>query len=253
MGSLRQAVTGSAPSFGTLSRSARLLAAGLGALGLAGCDDFRYPRDPNDTLDRVLATDRVRVAAVDHVPWVIVDGNNVPRGAEVDLIEAFARDLGATVEWRRAPAFEALDALERGDVDLAVGGFTNRAVTAHKGASHTYAYFTEALIVASEPGLAIPQRLDGQRVYVAPDLMADSLVRDQDGVPVSEKTASVRLLAVPEWLARARALEPTSIVLRRDEHVIAVPKGENAWVVRLERFLRTHSREIADRLREHRP
>lgn len=59
----------------------RLVAPVFGVLGLAACDDFRFPRDPDGTLDRVLTTGRMRVAAVDHVPWVIVDGSGAPRGA----------------------------------------------------------------------------------------------------------------------------------------------------------------------------
>jgi polar amino acid transport system substrate-binding protein len=226
-----------------------LVISGLCLLGVSACNDFQYPRDPNSTLDRVLAAKRMRVAAVDHPPWVIMDEGGVPRGAEVDLVEAFARELGVVVEWRRAPAFEAFEALKRGDADLAAGGLTKEAVTAHERAGQTYPFFTEALIVAAEPGAPVSQDLDGLRVYAAPGLMANGLIEKKGGIPVSEKTQDVRLVALLHW--QLGGLVPTGIVLHRDEHVIAVPPGENAWVMRFERFLREHAGDFEARLREH--
>ncbi|HEV7368206.1 substrate-binding periplasmic protein [Arenibaculum sp.] len=233
------------------SRPIRLSASILGMMALAACDDFRFPRDPNGTLERVLAADRMRVVAVDHVPWVVVDGDGVPAGVEVDTVQAFARALGVTVEWRRAPAFEALEALKRGDADLAVGGFTRSSVAAHGGAAHTYAYFTETLVVAAEPGAAVPDDLEGLKVYVAPDLLADGLVEEAGGIPVAEDAGDVRLALVPDWWLPASGLVPTPIELHRDDHVIAVPQGENAWVMRLERFLRARVGATGARLREY--
>ncbi|WP_372624641.1 transporter substrate-binding domain-containing protein [Falsiroseomonas sp.] len=225
----------------------------MGLLALSACDDVRFPRDPDGTLDHVLASGRMRVAAVDHVPWVIVREGEPPSGAEAELVEAFARSLGVAVEWRRAPAFKALEALQRGDADLAIGGFARQAVAAHKVASHTYAYFTEALVVAAAPGAPVPRELNDQQVHAAPALMAGGLIRERGGVPVSERTDSVRLIALPGWQFPARGLVPTGIVLRRDEHVVAVPRGENAWIMRLERFLRAQSGGMAARLQAHAP
>ena len=233
------------------SWAARAAALLLAVSTLPACDDFRYPRDPNDTLERVLATRRVRVAAVDHVPWVVVGEARAPQGIEPELVAAFARQLGATIEWRRAPAFEALQALARGDVDLAIGGFTKQAVTAHKGVGQTYVYFTEELVVAADPGAPVPEKLNGQKVYVAPELMANRLVEEKGGIPVSEKTESVRLVAVPSWQIPVRGLVPTGIVLRRSKRVMAIAQGENAWLMRLEQFLRRQTMDMAATLRRH--
>jgi polar amino acid transport system substrate-binding protein len=118
--------------------------------------------------------------------------------AEVDLVEAFARDLGVTVEWRRVPAFKALEALKRGDADLAIGGFTKTAVTAHEGAAHTYAYFTERLVVAADPGVPAPADLEGVSIHVEPGLMAESLVEEEGGTPFADKTGEVRFTVLPD-------------------------------------------------------
>lgn len=233
-----------------LLRWARLLTLGLGVLGLSACED--YPRDPNRTLQKVLARGALRVVAVDHQPWVdAAAGGQTPRGAEVDLVEAFAQDLGVVVEWHRAPAFEAFEALERGDADLAIGGFTATAVEAHPGGAHTYPYFTEKLIIAALPGAPVPQHIEGERVLVSPDLMADSLVEEEDGIPVSEPGTHVHLVLLPQWQIPESGLVPTPVELRTDEYVMAVPPGENAWLMQLERFLREEAGDVGARLREH--
>ena len=219
---------------------------------LAGCDDLQFPRDPNDTLETVLASEQMTVAAVDHVPWVRVAGGADPSGAEVALIEDFARELGVTVEWKHMPSFVALEGLEQGQIDLAIGGFVRRSVTPHAGAAPSYAYFREALVIGAEPEHPIPDSLDGQAVFVPAEVMAAGLVRDRGGLPVSEMTEDVRLVALPRWQLADRDLVPTGIVLQRQKHVMAVPQGENAWLMRLERFLRGRTTDFAARLREHR-
>jgi polar amino acid transport system substrate-binding protein len=229
----------------------RLAAIGICLAALSGCDDVRFPRDPNGTLEGVLATGRMRVAAADHVPWVIVEGDGAPSGAEVELVEAFARDLGVAIDWQRAPAFEALEALERGDADLAIGGYVNETLAALGGAAPSYAYFSEALIVAAEPGRPVPEDLEGRSVHVPPELLAEELIRDRGGLPVSQMGEETDLVALPHWDLTGRALVPTGIVLQRQNHVMAVPQGENAWLMRLDRFLRGRADGFAADLREH--
>jgi polar amino acid transport system substrate-binding protein len=137
----------------------------------------------------------------------------------------------------RLGAFAALDALENGEADLAVGGFTRDEVTSYGAAAPTYAYFDEALVVAAPPGHALQEDLEGARVYVPPGVVATRLVREQGGTPVAEPSAT-GLVALPRWRLAGTGLVPTGIVLERRRHVLAVPKGENAWLLRLEQFLR---------------
>lgn len=225
----------------------RLLALWAGILVLSGCDDS--PRDPNRTLERVRASQKLRVVAVDHQPWVIASQGSVPAGVEAELVQAFADELGVAVEWRQAPAFEVLEAIERGDADLAVGGFTAPGLEAEGSATRTFAYFTEELVVAVEPGAPVPDELSGQRVFVPPDPTAASLVEQKDGAPVREPDDDIRLVVMPQWQVLDHGLEATPITLRRDEHVWAVPKGKNAWIMRLETFLRDEADGVGGRLR----
>jgi ABC-type amino acid transport substrate-binding protein len=105
----------------------RLLVLVAAAVLLAGCgtsllpDDF--PADPDGTLDRIRADGVVRVGASPRPGWVEV-GDDAPTGREPRLVEAFAADLDAEVEWTVAGEEELVRLLEDGEIDLAVGGFT---------------------------------------------------------------------------------------------------------------------------------
>lgn len=110
---------------------------------LAGCgtpllpDDF--PADPDGTLDRIRADGVVRVGASPRPGWVEV-GDGDPTGREPRLVEAFAEDLGADVEWTVTGEEDLVRMLEEGEIDLAVGGFTDKNAWVDKvGLTRAYA------------------------------------------------------------------------------------------------------------------
>ena len=74
---------------------------------------------------------------------------------------------------------------------LAIGGFARGALEAHRNVAHTYACFTEELIVAGEPGAPVPEELEGETVYAAPDLLAVRLIDDKDGIPIHQTSQHV--------------------------------------------------------------
>jgi polar amino acid transport system substrate-binding protein len=106
----------------------RLLLLVAAVVLLAGCgtsllpDD--YPADPDGTLDRIRAEGVVRVGASPRPGWVEVGGGD-PTGREPGLVEAFAESLGADVEWTVTGEEDLVRLLEEGEIDLAVGGFTD--------------------------------------------------------------------------------------------------------------------------------
>jgi polar amino acid transport system substrate-binding protein len=205
----------------------------------------RYPRDPDDTLGAVIARGSVSVAVAEHPPWVsFSDGS--PRGVEVGLIERLAGELGVAVAWLRLPAPLALAALGSGEADLAAGGFTREEVEADGSAAPSLVYHEEAIVVAAQSGEPLPGDLDGARVFVPPDVVAEGRIRRLGGLPVSDPDEAA-FAALPHWRLAALGLAPTGIVLERRQHVIAVPKGENAWLMGLETVLREAAPDI-DRL-----
>ena len=88
----------------------------------AACSNL--PRDPKETL-RTVQTRPMRVGLVEHAPWVIRTTGE-PAGVEVDLVRQFAAALGTTPEWNWGGEQEQLEALEEYQLDLVIGGFTDR-------------------------------------------------------------------------------------------------------------------------------
>ncbi|WP_207206791.1 transporter substrate-binding domain-containing protein [Nocardioides ganghwensis] len=121
----------------------RLLLLVAAVVLLAGCgtsplpDDF--PADPDGTLDRIRADGVVRAGASPRPGWVEV-GDGDPTGREPRLVEGFAADLDAEVEWTVAGEEELVRLLEDGEIDLAVGGFTEaNAWVSEVGLTRPYA------------------------------------------------------------------------------------------------------------------
>lgn len=148
-------------------RLSRVYAVGLVVVALSGCSSI--PRDPDGTLEQVVERGELRVGASPSGELVTLEGDD-PSGPEVDLVEGFAQDLGVDVVWTMSGETELVGAMERGDLDVLVGG-----------------------------------------------LHADS--------PWSDKVAVTR--------PYAESREDGETV----KHVLAVPIGENAMLVRLERYL----------------
>ena len=90
----------------------------------SGCG-LTIPTDPDGTLDRVREDAVLRVGVSPRPGWVEVAGDGAPSGREPQLVEDFADDLGAEVEWTVAGEEELVTLLEDADLDLAVGGFTD--------------------------------------------------------------------------------------------------------------------------------
>ena len=64
------------------------------AVGAAGCG---IPRDPERTLAPVRGG-TLRAGITPSEPWTTLEGGG-PGGVEVELVEQFAHELGARVEW----------------------------------------------------------------------------------------------------------------------------------------------------------
>jgi len=80
------------------------------------------PADTEGTLDRV-RDGELRVGITHNPPWT--DTSGAPAGTEVQLVKRLAAELGADVSWTHASEAVLADALHEGDIDLAIGGFTD--------------------------------------------------------------------------------------------------------------------------------
>ncbi|MFS0853659.1 transporter substrate-binding domain-containing protein [Microbacterium sp. 179-I 3D4 NHS] len=92
------------------------------ALLLTGCG-VSVPADPHGTLDRA-ENGTLRVGVTENAPWVELDGGRAePTGSEPELISAFAEEHDATIDWTEGSEAVLMSALERGELDIVIGGF----------------------------------------------------------------------------------------------------------------------------------
>lgn len=92
------------------------------ALCVAGCG-VTVPSDPQGTLDRVRGGE-LRAGASASGELVVVDGEDVG-GTLADAVEGLAESLDAKVVWTVGSEEDLVDALEAGDLDVAIGGMTD--------------------------------------------------------------------------------------------------------------------------------
>ncbi len=111
---------------------------GLGAVAVAtlmvaGCG-VQVPTDPEGTLERVEGG-VMRVGVTENAPWVELGANDEPSGTEPALVTEFAERLGAEVEWTSGSEATLVEALEKGELDLVIGGFLEDTPWTEMGAA----------------------------------------------------------------------------------------------------------------------
>jgi ABC-type amino acid transport substrate-binding protein len=108
------------------------------ALLLTGCAGG-FPADPDGTLGRVTGG-VLRVGVSENPPWTVADPASDPSGLEVDLVREFAATRDAEVEWVPGSEEVLVGRLERGELDLVIGGFTKASPWVDQAAlTHPYA------------------------------------------------------------------------------------------------------------------
>ncbi|HEV3473816.1 MAG TPA: transporter substrate-binding domain-containing protein [Actinomycetota bacterium] len=219
------------------------------AVALSFLSACGLPRDPEGTLQRVRGG-TLRVGITEHPPWTIVDGDE-PGGVEVTLVEDLAERLDARISWTFGSEAQLFEALERRELDLVIGGFAADDPWAEI-VSLTQPYITIRTIVGVSPGTPSPSSADGLRIAAERGTDVPALVEEHDGIPVrvdSLEDASPPV-AADEWEVRALGLQPTDVILHESQYAMAIVPGENAWLVYLERYLRSRLSEVPDLLVE---
>lgn len=110
-------------SFGGSRRAiAAALLVGL-TLVLAGCG-IQIPSDPNGTLDHV--TNGVLRVGVSESGELAREVDGSFRGSEVELIEGFADEQNARIEWTPGSEETLVTMLEDAELDVVIGGMTDQ-------------------------------------------------------------------------------------------------------------------------------
>lgn len=204
---------------------------------LVACSSI--PRDPEGTLERVRG-DVLRVGFTDAPPFAEGPADD-PSGIEVDLVEQFAEELDASVEWVKGAEAELFEALEVRALDLVIGGYgASDPWVASVGVTRPYA--TTRLTVGVPEGQPPPDDLAGLMIVVEKGSEAHGLVVAAGATPdVTDDISDIGTLlgpaAVDEWLLDDLGLADSQHYLAETKHVLGAPLGENAFLVELERFL----------------
>ena len=219
-------------------------------VGLAACN---VPRDPEGTLARV-SGGVIRAGYTVAPPWAS-GAPDSPSGVEIDIVEALADELNASVEWTEGSQAELFAALEEHALDIVVGGFDAKDPLVLTGGA-TRPYATTRLTVGVAEGEPVPQELKGATIAAEAGTEAEGLVKAAGASvqPVSDVTASdAPLAAVDSWLLDDLGRVDSGHHLQQHEHVMAVPPGENGWLVALERYLFAHATDISTAIAESGP
>lgn len=197
---------------------------------LAGCD---LPRDMDGTLERVTGG-TLRVGVAGDGPWARLAGEHAA-GVEAALVRRAARRLDARVHWVAGQPDDLLAALERGHLDLVVGGLLD--TTPWRDRVGLTRPFAQVHLVVAGPAWAHTVKDLHERVVAVDEPLAAALVEQAGGRAVPPE-GSADLVALADWQLELRDdLVPTQVVLRTERHVLATPPGENAWLLWLDRFL----------------
>jgi polar amino acid transport system substrate-binding protein len=219
----------------------------LGVLALGSC---QYPRDPEETLDRV-SGGTMYVGVIEDPPWVVLEEGREPRGVEPTLVREFAEQIDADVEWVEGSEAELVDAMRGFQLDLIVGGLTRSSPYA-KEVALTRPYVDTEVEFGVPPGEELPDDLDEVEIWVEQSSEAAALLQQEEGEanPVYyESPAEIQGPALlDDYEIQAIGYDRTDRIQRDDEHAFAAPMGENAFLVELENFLLDRGQEAEELL-----
>ena len=212
----------------------RYLLALVASLSLVACD---MPRDPEATLDRVSGGE-LRVGITHAEPWAMLDGGEPTGGVEVLLVEDFAESIDADIVWVDGSEEEIFGALELGELDMAIGGFSSTNLWSSK-ITFTHPYLTTFATVGVADESQMGTDIGGTEVDVEVGTDLAGLLRETDAVInfVDDIANSDGAAAVESWELDDLGLFDSDVRLRETDHVVAVRSGENAFLTTLERFL----------------
>jgi polar amino acid transport system substrate-binding protein len=191
----------------------------------------------------------MRVGVTEADPFVLLSGDEPAGGIEVALVESFAAGIDADIKWFPGSEEELLSALEVRQLDLVIGGLTSTSPWASK-VTFTHPYLTTFTGIGVPEADQIGEDVAGLEVAAEAGTDIAGLLSETDAevVMVDDLRSAEGAAATHSWLFEDLGLHDSDVRLAETDHVMAVPHGENAWLVALERFLLDRPGEIDDLL-----
>lgn len=204
-----------------------------------------FPRDPQQTFQRIQSTRLMRVGVTENPPWVVRSADGRPTGPEAELALRIARAQKAEVRWHWGQAEALFKALAEHELDLMIGGLDSQTPWSDR-LGFTRPWFEVRWSVGIDATRDRPASLEDVAVAVAPGTVAAAKLARHGAQPV--RTRHWRAHEGPIMAPNAHLTARGMHVLERDLHavalVLAVPPGENRWLGEVERAIRTQSDEL---------
>lgn len=206
----------------------------LATLIISSCD--HYPKDPENSLEKAL-NGTLKVGIADSPDRCMYNDGN-PQGIEVDLIKGFAQSINAKVEWVPGSQEDISNLLKEYELDLGIGGFSKKTpLKRHVGL--TRPYDVEKIKVAAPSVMQLPDKVKDKEVVVKKGSAALVAVKKKGGIPVPvDSIIEIDfLMAASEDKITESTTNISAYDLDKIKHVIAVPRGENALLKKLEDYI----------------
>lgn len=198
-----------------------------------GC---RYPKDMDNSLETI--RDGTLHVGVTENPPRVIRGNNGAHGLEPELIKDLAAQLDADIQWHWGTESELIEALEQYQIHIGAGGFTQAAHLKRRVAL-SRPYFTTEYRVGFPAESTLPNDLKNVRVGAHRLAGLNKPLESKGAYPrlVAQLHNQNLPIATAKWRLKAYKLLIGPWVLSTDKHVLALPKGENAWMMKVQQYL----------------
>lgn len=123
------------------------------------------PKDTEGSLDRITGG-TLRVGVSENPPWTQVADDGSVTGREVDLLSGFAEQHNAQVEWTPGAESDLIMTLDRGDLDVVIGGLASSSPWS-KHAALTRPYTEEVTPNGETEKMVMATRLGENALLVA--------------------------------------------------------------------------------------
>lgn len=197
-----------------------------------------YPKDPNNTLEKAKQA-QLRIGAMHAPPWVIIEGNTVT-GTEAEIVQGFAQKIQTDIDWIIGSESELMSLLEAYELHIVIGGLTTASPWKQQVAL-TNPYSEVKIMVGAPQDMPIPDNIKGKEVGVRKNSVIAVYVKQNKGKPVLLDSTALReydgLIADDEHRLQQLPVKIADWSLATEKHVMAVPKGENHFLVTLEKYL----------------
>lgn len=203
---------------------------------LAGC---RYPVNIERPMTEMQGGE-LNVGLSENPPWVIHTDQG-PAGLEVDIIRALAEGMDATVNWHWDSEGNLLAALSQYQLDLVAGGLTQDSNVSAL-ATPTKAYYESHYSVGVPRSTSLPSHLEGVEVALPAVNHIAHALKKEGAIPrpTTDLDALNQAVANPSWWLHAHNYQVGEWEIATDQHVMALPKGENAWMLVVQRHLNSY-------------